>query len=84
VRAYNPVPGAWFTHGGERIKCWRAAALPGADAPAGTVLAAGEDGIDVACADGMLRLLSLQRPGRKTVSAAEFASQLPLAGAALR
>jgi methionyl-tRNA formyltransferase len=80
VRAFNPVPGAWFMLGQDRIKCWQASHHAGADAPAGTVVAAGPDGIEVACGDGVLRLESLQRPGKRPVSAGEFASQVDLTG----
>jgi len=80
VRAYNPVPGAWFDHGVERIKCWRARpGATGGGAP-GQVLSADNDGIRVACADGSLVLTELQRPGRKVVTAAEFAAQMDLSG----
>ncbi len=75
VRAYNPVPGAWFTLGGERIKCWEAEA-DDAKGPAGTVLEAGRDGIVMACAAGSLRMHRLQRPGKRPVTAQEFAGQL--------
>lgn len=80
VRAYNPVPGAWFEFGSERIKCWKASPGPAAGAPPGQVIAAGASGIQVACGKGSLLLTELQRPGRKTVNAAEFAAQLALAG----
>lgn len=79
VRAYNPVPGASFEVDGERVKCWMAAVVDAA-APPGTIVAAGRGGIDVACGDGALRLLELQRPGRGKVSAFEFESQLSLSG----
>ena len=78
VRAYNPVPGAWFSFGDERIKCWRAAVIDDVDGPAGAVSRAGKDGIDVTCGSGALRLLELQRPGRNRISAAEFTAQLDL------
>ena len=80
VRAYNPVPGAWFELAGERIKCWRATALAEDGGPAGVIVDAGRGGIDVACGEGMLRLLEVQRPGRRRIPAAEFAAQQPLAG----
>ncbi|MDH4049000.1 MAG: methionyl-tRNA formyltransferase [Gammaproteobacteria bacterium] len=78
VRAYNPAPGAWFSYGDERIKVWSAVALDSDKRLPGTVIAAGKDGIDVACSEGALRMTELQRPGRRRVSGAELAAQLPL------
>jgi len=81
VRAYNPEPGAWFMLDGERVKCWAAetvaaAASRGSDpAPAGTITASGRHGIDVACGQGILRLLELQRPGRGRVNASQFSGR---------
>ncbi len=75
VRAYNPVPGARFEYQGEVIKCWQAETAEAGGDPAGRILAADKDGIVVACGNGSLRLTQLQRPGRRRVSAAEFAAQ---------
>ena len=47
-------------------------------AAAGTVVAAGPDGIDVACSQGTLRLLEVQLDGKKRVDAAAFLSGHPL------
>jgi methionyl-tRNA formyltransferase len=80
TRAYNPVPGAWFDFGGERIKCWKTSVLKDATGVSGVVLHAGKDGIDVACGSGAVRIHELQRPGRRRVSAGEFASQVSIAG----
>lgn len=79
VRAYNPVPGAWFMLGDQRIKCWEAQAID-ASAEEGTVLEAGRDGIVVACREGALRMRRLQRPGKRPVTAGEFAAQADLIG----
>jgi methionyl-tRNA formyltransferase len=82
VRAYNPEPGAWFMLDGERVKCWAAetvaaGASPGADSsPAGTIIAAGRRGLDIACSQGIIRLLELQRPGRRRVTASQFVAGL--------
>lgn len=83
VRAYNPVPGAYFELNGTRIKCWRAESVAATDAPPGTVTAAGRAGITVSCAEGAIRLLSLQRPGKRPVSAREFSAQFDLVGRCL-
>lgn len=80
IRAYNPVPGAWFEFGDERIKCWRATVLNDVEGPGGVILQAGKDGIDVTCGRGALRILEVQRPGRRKVSAGELAGQLSLSG----
>ncbi len=80
IRAYNPVPGAFFDLDGARIKCWRAELHDGIEGPEGTIQAAGNEGIDVACGEGGLRLLELQRPGGRRITAAEFAAQTELQG----
>jgi methionyl-tRNA formyltransferase len=68
VRALTPWPGAWFESGGERIKVLRALAVEGASAP-GTLL---EDPLTVACGEGALKLLEVQRGGRRAMNAADF------------
>ena len=83
VRAYNPAPGAWFMLDDARIKCWQAQHTAGVDAPPGTVVAAGQGGIVVACGVGALRMESLQRPGKRAVTAGEFSSQIDLVGLTL-
>ena len=80
IRAYDPVPGASFALDGEMIKCWKAEPLDGGEGPAGTILSAGKDGVVVACAEGAIRLMEIQRPGRRCITAAEFAGQGILGG----
>jgi methionyl-tRNA formyltransferase len=80
VRAYDPAPGARFEMDGEMIKCWKAAAIEAVEGPAGTVVAAGKDGVVVTCGEGALRLIEVQRPGRRRITAAEFAGQKNLRG----
>ena len=78
VRAFNPWPMAETTLGGERVRVHAAVAVPrDRDAAPGTVLVASRDGIDVACADGALRIGLLQRDGGKAVSAADFLNAHP-------
>ena len=91
VRAYHPVPGAFFfapsddeqTDSSLRIKCWRAQSNADVDAITGTVVASGADGMVVACGRGALRLLELQLPGKRRVTAREFSDQLDLVGRVL-
>jgi len=59
---------------GETIICWRGAVRPfpaGAAAP-GEIVAAADGAITVACGQGALALLELQRPGGRRMTAAEF------------
>ena len=83
VRAYNPVPTAWFEVDGQRLKCWEAQSAASVDAPPGTVVSSGPDGIVVACTTGTLRMTALQRPGKRRITAHEFASQVDLSGRCL-
>jgi len=80
IRAYDPAPGASFNLDGEIIKCWKAEPVDGDEGRPGTILSAGKDGIVVACAGGALRLTEIQRPGRRRVTAAEFAGHSKLGG----
>jgi methionyl-tRNA formyltransferase len=68
VHAFTPWPGAWFGHAGERFKVMAAEAVP-ASGPPGLVV---DDRLTVACGEGGLRLLKLQRAGKGALPAAEF------------
>ena len=72
IRGLSPDPGGWFEadlgKGTERIKVLRSTLAEGQGAP-GAVL---DDRLTVACADGAVRLLNLQRAGKQPVTAAEF------------
>ena len=73
LRAFDPFPGGTAQLAGTTIKVWSAQALSDQGrAPAGTVLAVNESGIDVATGDGVLRLKELQRPGGKRLPCSEF------------
>jgi len=72
VRAMNPWPGAFTFLAGEAIKIWTASPVDGSGA-AGTVMEVGPEGILVGTAEGLLLLKEVQAPGKKRVSAAEFA-----------
>ena len=78
VRAFNPWPMAEATLAGERIRIHGAIALTLThDATPGHMLHASRDGIDVACADGALRIRVLQREGGKAITAADFLNARP-------
>ncbi|MEN3276125.1 MAG: methionyl-tRNA formyltransferase [Massilia sp.] len=79
VRAFNPFPGAQGSVNGTAIKIWQTELAEGKGEP-GQVLATDASGIVVACGEGALRLLQLQKPGGKRLAAAEFLKSFPLAG----
>src|SRR5262245_6814330 len=74
VRGLSPVPGAWFAAAGERVKALRTRIAPGSGPP-GTVLDAAPT---VACGEGAVELLELQRAGKRSMPAAEFMRGFPL------
>ena len=68
VRAFNPVPGASLALPGVEgmVKVWRASPQPDvAGLLPGSIVQVTPQGIDIACGQGVLRLLELQRPGGK-------------------
>jgi methionyl-tRNA formyltransferase len=77
VRALDLWPGAFFETGKERIRVHAAMALPGpAGGVPGTVL---DEHLTVACGEGVLRLLQVQRPGRAVLDAPAFLRGYPIA-----
>jgi len=73
VRAFQPWPVAEAMLAGERVRIHAAQALAQTtDASPGTVLATRRDGIDIACGEGVLRLLRLQRDGGRPVTAQDY------------
>jgi methionyl-tRNA formyltransferase len=72
-RGLSPFPGAWFAVPGApkdaaRVKVLRTTRGKGAGPP-GTVI---DDKLTIACGDGALRILELQRAGRQPMKAEEF------------
>ncbi len=81
VRALAPRPGARFAVDGEAWKLLAAEPAPGAGAP-GEAL---DNALTVACGEGALRALRVQRPGRKPMDARAALRGRPVpAGARLR
>jgi methionyl-tRNA formyltransferase len=77
VRAFTPWPGAWFEHAGERFKVLAARVdRKGAGAMPGTVL---DQNLTVACGEGALAIIRLQRAGKAAVDAQAFLRGYPLA-----
>jgi methionyl-tRNA formyltransferase len=83
IRAFNPWPIAETRLEGTQLRIWESA-LPDAamaQSEPGTVLAATNAGIDVACGSGILRITRLQLAGRKPLFAGEFIKGQRLDGA---
>jgi len=70
IRAFRPAPGATTVLAGESFKIWRARAVDGAGAPGEVLQAQGE--LVVACGDGALQVLELQRASGKRLDAQQF------------
>lgn len=79
IRGLSPFPGAWFELKGEsgpvRVKVLRTTKGEGKGGP-GAVL---DDRLTIACGEGAIRILELQRAGKQPMKADEF-----LRGSALR
>ncbi|MET4102613.1 methionyl-tRNA formyltransferase [Roseovarius sp. MBR-78] len=68
IRGLSPFPGAWCMAGAERVKLLASRVADGQGAP-GEVL---DDAATVACGQGAVRLLRLQRAGRAAQDTREF------------
>ncbi|AMO46931.1 Methionyl-tRNA formyltransferase [Enterobacter sp. FY-07] len=73
IRAFNPWPMSWFVIDEQPIKVWKASVIPSSTtAVPGTILETSKAGIQVATADGILNLESLQPAGKKAMSAQDL------------
>lgn len=87
VRGLQPWPGAVTFLGDKQLKVTAARpwSLMTAEAEPGTILAAGDAGMVVACGEGTLLVTEVQPPGKRSMTAAEFLRGHPVAdGAILR
>lgn len=74
VRAFNPMPGAFFELAGERIRV-HAAEIVAAAAQPGTII---DDRLTIACADGAIRPVVIQRAGRPAMALDDFLRGYPV------
>ncbi|MVT65976.1 methionyl-tRNA formyltransferase [Bradyrhizobium pachyrhizi] len=78
IHGLSPFPGAWCELAGEsepvRLKILRCEQAKGSGAP-GDML---DDNFAVACGDGAIRILELQRAGKAPMKAADFLRGTPL------
>ncbi len=68
VRGLSPVPGAWTEANGERLKILYAEPTKGSGTP-GEML---DDKLTIACGNGALKLIRLQRAGRGPMNAEDL------------
>jgi methionyl-tRNA formyltransferase len=68
IRGLSPFPGAWFQLDGIRVKALRSTRGAGSGAPG----AALDDKLTIACGDGAVRLVQVQRAGKQPMGADEF------------
>lgn len=78
VRALNPVPGAWTTLRGKRVKVWAVSPAAEPELAPGEV-AEREDGLVAGAGAGSLSLDSIQLEGKKAMSGSEARRGLRLA-----
>lgn len=73
IRGFDPWPGAFCEHGGQPLKFWKAIALENkTDARGGTVIAADNEGLKIACGGRILNVTELQAPGKKRMRSADY------------
>ncbi|OYY71243.1 methionyl-tRNA formyltransferase [Sphingomonas sp. 28-63-12] len=81
IRAFNPVPGAWFEVAGERVKLLEAERIANQNRSQtephgpGTVI---DDALTIACGTGAIRPILLQRAGRGAMTSAELLRGFPI------
>ena len=83
VRAFNPWPVAQAKYENKSLRIWNARAMDSSGGSPGSVVAAGKQGIDIACGRGCLRLLEIQLPGGKRLDAAAFLNARDVTGLTL-
>ena len=70
IRAFNPWPMSYFVIEDQPVKVWKASVINSqAKAKPGTIIEANKQGIQVATAEGILNLESLQPAGKKAMNA---------------
>jgi len=80
-RGLSPFPGAWCEIDGARVKVLRTRRGEGSGTP-GTVL---DDALTIACGDGAVRIVQLQRAGKQVMKVEEFLRGTPVTpGSVLR
>ena len=79
IRGLSPFPGAWFEIDGVRVKALMSRLSEGRGRP-GEAL---DDALKIACGDGAVRLVQVQREGKGRQSNTEFVRGFPVAEGAV-
>lgn len=74
IHGLSPFPGAWAEIENGRVKILRCELAKGSGAP-GEVL---DDQLTIACGEGAIRIIELQREGKARMQAADFLRGVPL------
>jgi methionyl-tRNA formyltransferase len=78
IHGLSPFPGAWTEIGGEgdvaRVKILRCELAKGSGAPGDAL----DDQLTIACGEGAIRIIELQRAGKAPMKSAEFLRGTPL------
>jgi methionyl-tRNA formyltransferase len=85
VRAFNPWPIAETLYEGEQLRVLKAKAdmeesIRTGGQPPGTLVSVSERAVLVQCGMGRLAISEVQRPGKRPISARDFANSAPLVG----
>ena len=79
IRAFNPMPGAFFELGGERYKILAAEVVHPAETVAGAAPGVTlDDALTIACNPGAIRAARVQRAGKPAMDAAELLRGRPV------
>ncbi|MDP6419355.1 MAG: methionyl-tRNA formyltransferase [Candidatus Krumholzibacteria bacterium] len=84
IRAFDPAPGSWCRREGKRLGILNAEILSEDETTRpGEVLSASDEGLDVSCGKGVLRILHLRPEGRKAQAVADYLRGRPLAAGSI-
>lgn len=72
IRAFNPWPVCYAPHQGEQVRIWSAECLPETAGQPGEIIAVDKHGIQVATAQGSVKVSKIQIPGGKPLAISQM------------